>query len=433
MIFETLTTIAFGGVAAYSYFKGEGPAVNDSDKILRILNNSGLNVKEKNGGKAVTKTIRILRKRKIEGGMEYVFHLPYGLASEKVINHKNVLEDGLNTKGNALQFERKDLLKIKWDKTAFHHIKKILTTKKTVKKELDFEFDGTLKIKVYDGEMSGKIIWNGDMLKPGTWSAVVGLTRNEIIYHDFDKRKHLIVAGSTGGGKSFVIKLIVTSLLLSKPDDVVFSLIDLKGGPAFARFKDCKQVENFGVDTNQAYEILKKLQKKMNEDYKKIVEGGFEDVEEAGIKKRHFIVVDEAADLVDNSKAMEILTDIVRKGRGVGFYIIYSTQYPSVQAIPMQIKRNIPARLCFVLDSSSASMTVLDAPGAEDLPEIPGRCIYKEIKQITMQAPLMSNKKIDELIEPFKIEKKDDDHGEKPQKPREDTKHTFEFIETRLS
>jgi S-DNA-T family DNA segregation ATPase FtsK/SpoIIIE len=126
---------------------------------------------------------------------------------------------------------------------------------------------------------------------------------------------------------------------------------------------------------------------------------------------------------------MDILTDIVRKGRGAGYYLIYATQYPSAQAIPMQIKRNIPARLCFVLDSQSASMTVLDAPGAEDLPEMPGRGIYKDTKQTIIQAPYMSNEQIKKRIAPHIIikAKGDTQHGEDSSKGTKDGKYSIEF------
>ncbi|MBT2603711.1 cell division protein FtsK [Bacillus sp. ISL-53] len=432
MIFETLSTIAFGGVAGYAYFKSEGPATNDSDKILKIFNNAGFKIKE---GK-VTKTIRILRKKKIKDGMEYVFQLPLGLSSKEIIAQKHVLEDGINTRSTALKFSPRDLLKVKLDKTLLKQIKSILKDKAIVKKEMEIESgEGVLKIRVFHKPFDNKIIWKKEMLKPDTWAVPVGLTRHETFYHDFDKQKHLILGGATGGGKSVTVKSMITGLILSKPDDVVFSLIDLKGGPAFSRFKDCKQVENFGVDTKQAYDILIKVEDNMDATYKRIVDEGFEDVVEAGIKERHFIIIDEAADLADHKPAMEVLTRIVRKGRGAGFYVVYATQYPSAQAIPMQIKRNIPARLCFVLDSVSASMTVLDAPGAEDLPEdTPGRCIYKGVKQKVMQAPLLINTRIDELIKPYKILKKENEqHATEPEKPGKNTKHTIEFIQTRLS
>lgn len=427
MIFETVTTITFGGIAAYSYFKSEGPAVNDSEKILKIFNNAGW--------KKGNETIRILKKRKIEGGMEYVFQTPLGLGSRKIIENKDILEDGINTRATSLKFSPKDFLNLKFDKTILSQVKSIFTEKEIVKKEMDIEYEGgVLKIRVYHIPSPDEIIWNEELLKPGTWSVIIGLTRNKMFYHDFDKTKHLIIAGVPGSGKSVVMKLIITSLLLSQPNNVTFSLIDLKGGPAFARFKDCKQVENFAVNNSEALCVLKKVEEDMERVYRDVlVAKDFEDITEAGIKERHFLVIDEAADLAGDKEAVEILTNIVRKGRGSGHYVIYATQYPTVQTVASQIKRNIPARLTYVLDSAIASNAVLDTNGAEDLPETPGRGIYKMTKQAIIQTPYMSNKKIDELIKPFKIEKKDDDHGETIQKPNEDRKHTIEFIPAGLS
>ncbi|MFJ5625589.1 FtsK/SpoIIIE domain-containing protein [Peribacillus loiseleuriae] len=411
MLVEVGSTIIMAGVAGYSYLKTSGSSMSDADKIQRIFNNAGMNVREK--GKV--KTIRIHRKTKIEGGIEYVFQLPLGMSAKQIIDHKNVLEDGLNARHKVFEFDPTELLSLKWDRTVIKQIMKILTSKKIIRKEIDIDFDGMLRIRVYDSSLGNEIQWSDDMLQLGTWSVPIGITRNGTIYHDFDKRKHLIVAGATGFGKSVIMKAIITALILSKPNEVTFSLIDLKGGPAFARFKDAKQVVHFGVDTTDALDILQDVQQKMNDDYKKIVDGGYEDVSEAGISKRHFLVVDEAADLAGDQKSMEILTDIVRKGRGAGYYVIYATQYPSAQAIPMQIKRNIPARLCFVLDSAMASMTVLDGPGAESLPEIPGRGIYKEVKQTILQTPYMSNKQIQERIQPHVTirTRRDDGDGQK--------------------
>ncbi|MFJ5625628.1 FtsK/SpoIIIE domain-containing protein, partial [Peribacillus loiseleuriae] len=344
MLVEVGSTIIMAGVAGYSYLKTSDSSMSDADKIQRIFNNAGMNVREK--GKV--KTIRIHRKTKIEGGIEYVFQLPLGMSVKQIIDHKNVLEDGLNARHKFLEFDPTELLTLKWDRTVIKQIRKILTSKKIIQKEIEIDFDGMLRIRVYHSSLGNEIQWSDDMLKQGTWSVPIGITRNGTIYHDFDKRKHLIVAGATGFGKSVIMKAIITALILSKPNEVTFSLVDLKGGPAFARFKDAKQVVHFGVDTTDALEILQNVQQKMNDDYKRIVDGGHEDVSEAGISKRHFLVVDEAADLAGDQKSMEILTDIVRKGRGAGYYVIYATQYPSAQAIPMQIKRNIPARLCFV-------------------------------------------------------------------------------------
>jgi DNA segregation ATPase FtsK/SpoIIIE, S-DNA-T family len=414
MLFSIASSLLIGSVAGYGYLKTNG-VTNDADKIQRIFVNAGWNVKDS----GEVETIRLRHRRKIENGMEYVYQLPFGFKRSKI--DPIVLEDGLNTR--KLKF---DITKVKLNKDILKQIKKLKSEK--AHKQVEIEFDGMLKIRVYEKDLTDKIDWIDDLLKKGTWKIPIGITRQgKTIYHDFDKRKHIIIAGATGFGKSVIMKAMNTALIMSNPDDVSFSLIDLKGGPAFARFKKAKQVIHFGTDNDEAYEILKKVQKNMQEDYRKIIDGGYEDVTEAGIKKRHFIVIDEAADLVDNSKAMDILTDIVRKGRGAGYYVIYATQYPTAEAIGMQIKRNIPARLCFVVDSSTASNVVLDGAGAESLPEIPGRGIYKNVKQIILQTPFMSNAQIKERITTYEEER-----HESPT-PAEDRKHTLISEKTRLS
>ena len=415
MLFEILTSTIMGGIALKAYSKKKGLSTNDSGKIQRIISLSGLNVKD---GKD-TLTTQLIRKKEHPWGWEYKYRIPLGRSFEDYVAKQDKLEDGLNNRRRRITL--KDLKTLKLDANLIENIQKLMTHKLTEKKEMELSFDGLLTIRVYNEPLPKVIHWKDENLKKNTWSVLIGSNRNGDIYHDFDKRKHLIIAGATGGGKSVIMKAIITALTLSKPDDVTFSLIDLKGGPAFARFRNLKQVVNFGVDNEEALEILKDVQQKMNEDYKKIVDNGYEDVSEAGIRKRHFIIVDEAADLADDKACMAILTDIVRKGRGAGYYIIYATQYPSAQAIPMQIKRNISARLCFVLDSATASVTVLDGSGAERLPEIPGRGIYKEVKQTILQTPFMSNDRIKELIEPYNIDKtpiKEEINLEKTAKPK---------------
>lgn len=423
MIFEVLSTTIFGAISLKAYLSKSGEG-NDSKKINKIFTLTGLNVKD--GDR--TLTTQLLKKKNYEWGTEYRYRIPLGRSFEDYLSKKKAIEAGVNTR--SVKIRLNDLRSLKLDKNIIANIKGLYTRQLSERKEIELSYDGVLKIKVYTEPLPSKISWSEELLKKGTWSVTIGINRNETVYHDFDKRKHLIIAGSTGFGKSVIMKSIITSLILSKPNDVSFSLIDLKGGPAFARFKNCKQVENFGTDNKEAREILKNVQQKMNEDYKKIIDGGFEDVSEAGVKKRHFLIIDEAADLVEDRNSMDILTDVVRKGRGAGYYVIYATQYPSAQAISMQIKRNIPARLCFVLDSATASMTVLDKGGAENLPEIPGRGIYKEVKQIILQTPFMSNDVIDQLIQPF-IVKKEALNSETPK--REARKNSFELTKTRLS
>lgn len=425
MLFEIGSTIIMGGVAGYAYFKTSGSPSNDADKIQRIFANSGWN--GRNG-----ETIRLQRKRKFKGGVEYVYQYPLGFDRKKVESEKHILEDGLNIRHKHLEFNPSDLLKIKFDKTILQQLERIFTDKKIKRKEVELSIDGMLKIKVYNDKMQDQYSWDESYLKPGTWSVSIGQTRQGVVRHDFDEHKHLIIAGATGYGKSAILKLIVTSLVLQQSEHVNLHLIDLKGGSAFQRFKDLKQTKNFTRDPSQAKEILEEIQVKMNEAYTDIVDQGYEDVKESGRKERHFIIIDEAADIADDSACMDVVTDIARKGRGAGYYLIYATQYPSSKSIPQQTKRNIPSRLCFVLDDATASNTALGQTGAEELPLIPGRGIYKNVKSQVVQTPYISNKEIQKQITPHIVIKprkdKESDNVE-PRKGEETRSNTFEFEE----
>ena len=395
MLFEILTSTLMGGLAGYSYHKKTGIS-NDADKIQRIFNNAGMTIRED----GQVKTIRLQRKRKLEGGMEYIYQLPLGMSSAEIIDKQHVLEDGLNIKDKIFQFQLSDLLRLKLDKTLIKQLKELSKGKKS-KKEIEIEFDGMLRVRVYSEGLQSKYEWNESYLKKNTWSVPMGKTRSSILRHDFDEHKHLIVAGSTGFGKSVLLKLIVTSLVCQQPENVHLHLIDLKGGSAFHRFKDLKQTRNFTRESKEAKDILKEIQQQMNDTHKQIVDDGFEDIKESGIKDRHFIIIDEAADIADDAAAMEVVTDIARKGRGAGYYLVYGTQYPSSQSIPQQTKRNIPVRLCYVLDDATASNTALGQTGAESLPMIPGRGIYKNVKTQVVQTPFISNNEIQKQIEPY--------------------------------
>jgi DNA segregation ATPase FtsK/SpoIIIE, S-DNA-T family len=423
MIFEVVSTAVLGGLAIKAHLSKNG-AGNDSKKLNRIFALSGLNVKD---GKE-TFTAQLLKKRNYEWGTEYRYRIPLGKSFNDYVAKKRVIESGINSR--RVKIELGDLKGLKLDRNILVNIKGLYKKKLTHRKEIELVDDGVLVIKVYNEAMNDKVPWNEEMLQLNTWKVPVGVTRESIIYHDFDKTKHLIIAGVPGSGKSVVMKVIITSLILSQSDNVSFSLIDLKGGPAFARYKDAKQVRNLGVNTSEALEILKEVQADMERVYQDVlVPNGYEDISEAGIKERHFVVIDEAADLADDKEAVQVLTDIVRKGRGSGHYVIYATQYPTTQTVASQIKRNIPARLTYVLDSTIASNAVLDTSGAEELPEIPGRGIYKMVKQQVIQTPFISNKEIEALIQPHIVKKE-----VAPIEARRETrKNPLIFEETRLS
>lgn len=420
MIFEILTTSLFGGIAATAFIKKQGLVTNDSGKIQRIISRSGLDVKNE--------TTTLIKKKKHEWGWEYKYRIPDGRSFKHYQDKMDVLQDGLNNRRKRIKFV--DLTKLKFDKTIIQQLQELWKTKLTEQKEIELDFDGLLIIRVFDKPLATKIDWDEILLKLKSWSVPIGYTRKgKIIYHDFDKSKHLIIAGATGYGKSAILKLITTTLIEQQPDNTELSLIDLKGGSAFHRFRNCKQVKYYSSDPKSAKDVLKKVQNDMQKSFEKVVEDGYEDVKEAKIKKRHFIIIDEAADLSNYDLAMESITDIARRGRSAGYYLIFCTQYPTAQVIPSQTKRNIIARLCYVVDTAIASQVVLDEPGAEKLPDIEGRGIYKNnIKRYIIQSPLITNKVIRERIKPFIIEKEEIGESETTIQTRRTDIVTFETI-----
>lgn len=396
MLFEILTTTFFGGIALKAFVEKNNLASNESGKIQRIMSLSGLNVKDGNK----TLTTQLIKKKQHEWGWEYKYRIPLGRSFNDYLNKLDVLQDGINNRRKRITLT--DLKSINFDENIIEQLKGLWKKKLTEQKEIELDYDGLLIIRVYDNPLPKQISFHEGLIKPNTWQVPIGITRNRnIIYHDFDKSKHLVIAGATGYGKSAILKLIVTTLITQQPQNTELTLIDLKGGSAFHRFRNCKQVKYYSRSPETARNVLEAVQTDMNQSFQTVVDNGYEDVKEARIKKRHFIVIDEAADLSDDNVSMEIITDIARRGRSAGYYLIFCTQYPTVQVIPSQTKRNIIARLCYVVDTDTASRVVLDEGGADKLPDIPGRGIYKNgVKRFTVQSPYISNKEIQNIILP---------------------------------
>lgn len=423
MLFEIVTTSIMGGIALKAFISKNGVSTNDSGKIQRIISLSGLNVKD---GKD-TLTTQLMSVVPCEWGTEYKYRIPLGRSFNDYLAKQDVLEDGLNNRKRTLTID--DIKRIPFNKDFLRNLND-LKGKLDERKEIELDFDGLLIIRVYEKSLPKQIDWDNSLSNEGTWSVPIGYTRNgTVINHDFDKDKHLIIAGATGYGKSAILKLITTTLIEQQPNDAELSLIDLKGGSAFHRFRSCKQVKYYSRDPQETEKLLETIQQEMNKSFNKVVDKGYEDVKEAKIKKRHFIIIDEAADLTEYTKAMDIITDIARRGRSAGYYLIFCTQYPTAQVIPSQTKRNIIARLCYVVDTDTASRVVLDEGGADKLPDIPGRGIYKNnVKRYVVQSPYIGNKTIHDIILPHFIEKEVNDDSETIKHERRENPITIEEV-----
>ncbi|WP_394139533.1 FtsK/SpoIIIE domain-containing protein [Cytobacillus oceanisediminis] len=398
MLFEISSSILAGGLVGFSYLQKQGGS-SDATKIQRICANNGLTVKE-DGQK---RNMQLLRRSKIKdsgkvAGVEYAYRIPLGLSFKDFEDKKHYIQDGINNKQTVLDITFQDLKTLKLDRDIIQSIKTLLNKKKKLRKEIELSYDGVLKIKVFDEPLTTKFNYQEGMTKG--WAVPVGKSRSGLITHDFEKKAHIIVAGTTDFGKSNWVNSTINTLLTNKGEDVTFTLIDLKGGLEFNRYRHLKQVKQYATNVEEAKEALEAAVEQMDKVTEYLLEKGFSNVKEAGFKERHFIVIDEAADMADDKDCQEKLKDIARKGRASGLRLIYTTQYPTTETVSSQVKRNCIGRLCFVLDTSTASQVVLDQGGAEKLPPIQGRALYKELGLIEVQTPLITNDDIKNIIQP---------------------------------
>lgn len=409
MIFEVLTTSIMGGLALNAYVKRKGLATNDSGKIQRIISLSGLNVKD---GKD-TLTTQLIRKKQYDWGWEYAYRIPLGRSFKEYEAKQHVLEDGLNNRRQRITIA--DLKALQLDGNIIADIKALYTRKLMDHKEIEISFDGLLKIRVYNQPLPSLVPFQ----QGEGWRVPVGVTRdkNTFKYHDFERIPHLVLGGATRYGKSNFINAMLTSLIRSNPDQVKLYLVDLKGGVELCDYENAKQTQSIAYEPEEALATLQLAYDEMRAMQKRVRALGKKNVQEAGIKERHFIVIDEVgelnpaeaigkADKALKSECQTLMSQIARLGAGLGFRQILATQYPTGDVIPRQCKQNSDAKLSFRVQSATASRVVLDETGAELLPQIKGRAIYQTAdKREILQTPIISTELIRETLAPHYVKK----------------------------
>ncbi|KKN67653.1 hypothetical protein LCGC14_0459120 [marine sediment metagenome] len=193
----------------------------------------------------------------------------------------------------------------------------------------------------------------------------------EPLWVDMARNPHLLVAGSTGSGKSVFLHTLIANA--AKRKDVKLYLIDTKR-VEFNIYKDDglkPLVYHIADDYNGAMGVLKSVHMMMESRYKYMSQNGIQSIEDRpNIFDKIMIVIDEAADLMLYNKTKEFEQLIVRlaqKARAAGIYLILATQRPSVDVLTGLIKSNFPARVSCKVSTRIDSRVVLDQHGAENL------------------------------------------------------------------
>ncbi|MCR4326598.1 MAG: DNA translocase FtsK [Candidatus Roizmanbacteria bacterium] len=232
---------------------------------------------------------------------------------------------------------------------------------------------------------------------------------------DIDTMPHILVAGTTGSGKSVCLSAWICSILFrTTPDEVKLLLIDPKR-VTFAPFDGIPHLmTNIIHDTKDTLSALKWAVGEMEDRYKLLSNMRSRDIysynaQAARPEERMpmvLIVIDELADLMmAASKEVEsLITRIAQKARAVGIYLVLATQRPSVDVITGLMKANIPARVSFNVSSMIDSRVIIDMPGAEKLLG-KGDMLYlspSSSKPTRIQGPFVTEKEINNLVDFFK-------------------------------
>ena len=217
--------------------------------------------------------------------------------------------------------------------------------------------------------------------------AIGKTTSGEISTLNLAKMPHLLIAGTTGSGKSVCLNTIICSLLYnSTPDELKFVIIDPKK-VEMTLYKSLKGYHLLGMEDfeesivtkpDNATLALRAVEKEMSRRYDILADAVVRNIQEFNAKKVAsneeimpyiVVVVDELADLMMlNAKEVEQpIARLAQLARAVGIHLVIATQRPSVDVITGLIKANFPSRIAFQVASKIDSRTIIDMPGAEKL------------------------------------------------------------------
>ena len=225
---------------------------------------------------------------------------------------------------------------------------------------------------------------------------------------DLAKMPHLLVAGSTGSGKSVCVNTLISSILFSrKPDEVKLILVD----PKMVELSVYNGIPHLMLpvvtDMNKAAAVLRWAVREMDARYMILATSGVRNV--ASYNKQNptkampliLIIIDELADLMmTNPDVEESIDRLAAKARAAGIHMVLATQRPSVDVITGKIKANVPSRIAFTVATQIDSRTILDQAGAERLLGR-GDMLFNPIganKPIRIQGAFISDEEVEELI-----------------------------------
>ena len=268
--------------------------------------------------------------------------------------------------------------------------------------------------------VSFRELWEQSQTKPDNLleiplgKAVNGTARS----FDLSKMPHLLVAGSTGSGKSVAVNGIIASILMkARPDQVKFMMVD----PKMVELSVYNDIPHLLIpvvtNTRKASKALQKVVDEMENRYELFAKVGVRNIAGFNAKVEEFnahseykqvplplivVIVDELADLmmVASKEVEDAIIRLGQKARAAGIHMILATQRPSVDVISGLIKANVPSRVAFAVSSGTDSRTILDENGAEKLLGR-GDMLFKPIDEnhpVRLQGSFISDDDVERIV-----------------------------------
>ena len=243
------------------------------------------------------------------------------------------------------------------------------------------------------------------------WTLPVALGKDisgRAVFFDLAEMPHLLVAGTTGSGKSVMLNGLLTSLLLTTdPRQVKMVLIDPKRVELSPFGRVPHLITPVVTDVKKAANALQWAVAEMERRYEVLERMGSRSLEGYNIRAETqmpyvVIVIDELADLMmqAGAKVEDSIVRLAQKARAVGIHLVVATQRPSVDVITGMIKANIPSRIAFAVSSQVDSRVILDGGGAEFLLGM-GDMLFKPVSALRssrVQGAFISENEVERVV-----------------------------------
>lgn len=221
------------------------------------------------------------------------------------------------------------------------------------------------------------------------------------IYDDINRLAiHLLIAGTTGSGKSTTLHGLITDLLLSE-NPPLFAFIDLKR-VEMIEYKRMRNTIAYADTAEQAMKLLEQIRHIMNNRYKHMMKRRKKESQERQI----YLIIDEYAELfiATNKKCVPLVQSILQLGRAAGIHCILATQTPKADILSTNIKVNLTSVLALRTRSAQDSRNIIGFPGAEKLPDLYGNGIFsnpKLLNPLIVKLPQVNEQERMKLIKQY--------------------------------